>query len=179
MYISMIAAVSLNAVIGVDNKLPWHLPKDLARFKELTLNNTVIMGRNTYESLPIRPLPNRQNIVVTRNLNYSAPGCVVASDIEDALDAASHPIFIIGGASLYAQTLYLANDLYLTEVATTIHPAKSCVTFPYYDPNDWVIQSRDEHVDDTGLAYAFVHRLRVRKNQDASTHYPFSAKLLD
>ena len=115
--VSVIAALARNRVIGIDNRLPWRLPEDLAHFKALTLNHPILMGRKTFESLG-RPLPGRINIVITRNPGYRRDGCLVADSIPAALalcrDAAE--IFFIGGAELYAQAIPLADRLYLTEV---------------------------------------------------------------
>ena len=115
--ISIIAAVSNNGVIGVDNKLPWDLPEDLKRFKELTTGNVVIMGRKTYESIG-KPLPNRINIVITRNKDFFAPDVIVTNSLESALLKAGgdKDIFIIGGGEIYKQSMGFADKLYITEV---------------------------------------------------------------
>ncbi len=113
--ISMIAAMDRNRLIGRDNDLPWRLPADLAFFKRTTLGKPIVMGRKTWESIG-RPLPGRQNIVVTRNADYSAEGCEVADSIDTAIALAgdAEEIMLIGGAGLYRQGLPLANCLYLT-----------------------------------------------------------------
>ena len=115
--ISIIAAVSNNGVIGVDNKLPWDLPEDLKRFKELTTGNVVIMGRKTYESIG-KPLPNRINIVITRNKDFFVPGVLTANSLNSALLKAggNKDIFIIGGGEIYEQSMGFADKLYITEV---------------------------------------------------------------
>ena len=115
--LTIIAAASNNNVIGNNNKLIWHIPKDLMRFKELTLNHAIIMGRKTFESLP-NPLPNRLNIVVTRNTNYNHEGILVCKSIEEALTHCkndSQP-FIIGGGEIYTQTIDIADKIELTRV---------------------------------------------------------------
>lgn len=115
--LTIIAAASNNNVIGNNNKLIWHIPKDLMRFKELTLNHAVIMGRKTFESLP-NPLPNRLNIVVTRNTNYNHDGIIVCKSIDKALTHCkndSQP-FIIGGGEIYSQTIELVDKIELTRV---------------------------------------------------------------
>jgi len=115
--LTIIAAASINNVIGNKNKLIWHISKDLIRFKELTLNHAVIMGRKTFESLPY-PLPNRLNIVVTRNTSYNNEGIVVCKSIEEALlhcKNDSQP-FIIGGGEIYSQTIDIADKIELTRV---------------------------------------------------------------
>jgi len=136
--ISIIAAMALNRVIGRDNNLPWRLPADLAHFKQITSGHTVILGRRNYESIG-RPLPNRQNIVVTRQAGYTASGCTVASDLCRALALASHDpeIFIIGGADIYRQMLPYAERLYLT----IVHAAPpGDVRFPCFDRGQWIMR---------------------------------------
>ena len=115
--LTIIAAASANNVIGFNNKLIWNIPKDLKRFKELTQGHSVIMGRKTFESLP-SPLPNRRNIVVTRNKDYSAEGIEVFSSIEDALDVCREDLqtFIIGGGEIYSQTINVVDKIELTRV---------------------------------------------------------------
>ena len=115
--LTIIAAASNNNVIGNNNKLIWHIPKDLIRFKKLTLNHAIIMGRKTFESLP-NPLPKRLNIVVTRNTNYNHEGIIVCESIKEALVHCkndSQP-FIIGGGEIYSQTIELVNKIELTRV---------------------------------------------------------------
>ena len=113
----MIAAMDENRLIGRDNALPWHLPADLAFFKRTTMGKPIVMGRKTWESIG-RPLPGRQNIVVTRNPELSAPGCELADSIESAITLAADAaeIMLIGGAGLYTQGLPLADCLYLTRI---------------------------------------------------------------
>lgn len=129
--ISVIAAVARNGVIGVDNRLPWRLPEDLAHFKALTLGHPVLMGRRTFESLG-RPLPGRSNVVITRNPDYRPAGCLVAASLADAIALCpeAEEVFFIGGAELYAQAIPLADRLYLTEVAID---AEGDARFPDYD----------------------------------------------
>ena len=115
--LTIIAAASANNVIGLDNKLIWNIPKDLKRFKRLTQGHSVIMGRKTFESLP-SPLPNRRNIVVTRNKEYSPEGIEVFSSVEDAIDVCKDDLqpFIIGGGEIYSQTINLVDKIELTRV---------------------------------------------------------------
>jgi dihydrofolate reductase len=117
MKIAIVVAMAANRVIGRDNRLPWHLPADLKHFKQLTLGKPIVMGRKTYESLG-RPLPKRTNIVVTRDRDYAAPGCVVVHSLEDALQAAgeSAEVMVIGGAEFYRQVLPHTDTIYLTRV---------------------------------------------------------------
>ena len=115
MKLSLIAAVSSNRVIGNNNRLPWHLPADLKHFKNLTLGKPVIMGRKTFDSIG-KPLPNRRNIVISRDKNLVIAGCEIFYSIDSALQAVSSEpeVMIIGGANLYAQTIARADQLYLT-----------------------------------------------------------------
>lgn len=113
-----IVTVSNNFVIGKDNKLLWHLPDDFKRFKELTSGCNVIMGRKTFESLP-KPLPNRKNIIITRNVDYIVPdGCIVVSSLEDALkvESISEDTYIIGGGEIYKQSMDIVDKLEVTLV---------------------------------------------------------------
>ncbi len=115
--LTIIAAVSINNVIGNNNKLIWKLSNDLKRFKNLTTNHSVIMGRKTFESLP-NPLPDRDNIVITRDTNYSKPNIQVCSSIEDAINLTKTDTqpFIIGGGEIYSQTINIADKIELTRV---------------------------------------------------------------
>jgi dihydrofolate reductase len=117
MRISIIAAMSVNRVIGVGGTIPWHIPADLERFKSLTMGHPVAMGRRTWESIS-RLLPGRTMIVVTRQKDYQAPGCIVVPDLKRALEAATDAdeIFICGGAELYREALQMAERIYLTIV---------------------------------------------------------------
>lgn len=154
--LTLIAAVARNGVIGIDNRLPWHLPADLKHFKALTLGNTVIMGRKTWESLPtsFRPLPGRRNIVVTRDADYRAEGAVVALSLPAAIAAAeSGEAFVIGGAEMYAAALPLADRLQLTEIDAAF---EGDTHFPAVDAHHWRETSRETHRDETGPGYAFV-----------------------
>ena len=117
MLISMIAAMAKNRVIGKDSQLPWHLPSDLQRFKRLTMGHVLLMGRRTFESIG-QPLPGRQTLVLSRNLQYQAEGFRIAADIEMGIQLASsaEELFICGGAEIYQQALPLAQRIYLTEL---------------------------------------------------------------
>ena len=115
--LTIIAAASTNNIIGLDNKLIWDIPRDLKRFKDLTQGHSVIMGRKTFESLP-KPLPNRTNIVVTRNTDYHHDGVIVCKSIEDALSHCkndSQP-FVIGGGEIYSQTINIVDKIELTRI---------------------------------------------------------------
>ena len=153
MIISLIAAVGKNNVIGVDNKLPWNLSADLKRFRAITSGKPVIMGRKTFESIG-KPLPNRKNIIITRDKNYKADGCIMASSSEEALNAAkgNKEIMIIGGEQVFKMFLPKANKMYLTIIEKDFD---GDAYFPEYDKNGWAEVSREEHKD-SGLKYAFV-----------------------
>lgn len=157
----LIAAIARNGVIGIDNRLPWHLPEDLRRFKELTTGHAVIMGRKTWESLPpkFRPLPGRHNIVVTRNAGYRAEGATVVHSIEEARIAAEGELaYVIGGAEIYVQALPLAVRLEITEIDADF---AGDAGFPARDPAVWREAARTDGVSADGLAYAFVSYDRV------------------
>jgi dihydrofolate reductase len=156
MRLSAIVAMSENRVIGNDNRLPWHLPADLQHFKLVTLGKPIIMGRKTFESIG-RPLPGRQNIIVTRDVDFLAPGCVVVHSIEAAISAASdqEEAFVIGGALLYEQMLPLVQCLYLT----VIHQAFEGDTFfPVIDMSEWtqVEEIRPELDEKNVYSYSFI-----------------------
>lgn len=154
--ITLIAAVAANRVIGSDNAMPWHLPEDFAFFKRYTLGKPVIMGRKTWESLPKKPLPGRRNLVITRQTDFQAEGAEVFGSLNEALAAcaADTEALIIGGAQIYAQALPLATDLRLTEI--DLKPEGDAL-FPEFQAADWRECSRETHVSDKGIAFAFVH----------------------
>jgi dihydrofolate reductase len=160
--ISAIAAMSENHVIGDHNELPWYLPADLKHFKTLTTGHPILMGRKTYESIGM-PLPNRTNIILTRNPDFKAPECLVVQSIEEAVERAStnhDEIFIIGGADVYKQLLPTVDRLYLTIVHYTF---EGDAYFPEINPSEWKESSRIRHEadDDNDYAYSFVIYDRV------------------
>lgn len=167
--LTLIAAMARNRVIGRTvngvGTLPWQLPEDLRHFRELTTGKPVIMGRKTWESLPVkfRPLPGRLNVVVTRQSDYQAPGATVVATPAAALDAcgSAPEAFVIGGAELYRQTLALADRLELTEIALDVPDGDAF--FPPIDAADWLEHARSEHRAENGLAYAFVRMDRRQK----------------
>ena len=154
--ITLIAAVARNGVIGSNNALPWHLPEDMKHFRQLTTGNVVIMGRKTWESLParFRPLPDRLNVVVTRNVDYAAAGATVVHALDEALKVgAGRTAFIIGGAELYAHALQKAERLELTEIDADID---GDAYFPTFDRAQWREVGRENGISAEGLRYAFV-----------------------
>lgn len=167
MRITIIVALAENRAIGYQNRLLYWLPNDLKRFKSLTVGNTIVMGSNTFRSLPKGALPNRRNIVLSRRGSASDfPGADLFRSLEDALadckcreeqgDTQSHEIFIIGGASVYREALSVANRLCLTCIADT--PAVADTFFPDFSADDWCETFREEHEIDERHAhpYAFV-----------------------
>lgn len=155
----LVAALAENRAIGLGGALPWRLPEDLKRFKRLTVGKTILMGRKTWDSLG-RPLPERENWVLTRDPDFAAPGARAFRGLEAALDA--HPggeLMVIGGADLYRQTLPLATRLELTQVHAEV---EGDAFFPKLDPAQWHEQRREDHPADArhAHAYSFVTLLR-------------------
>ncbi len=161
--ISIIVAIDCNNAIGADNKLIYWLPDDLKRFKKLTTGNTIIMGRKTFESLPKGALPNRRNIVLSRNTELQFPGADTFPSLKAALEDCriqaeqgredAKEVFIIGGASVYRQALPLADRLCLTEIDATSESADTF--FPEFDRSQWVETFREDHLSDERHAYPF------------------------
>lgn len=157
MRIVLVAAVADGGVIGRDGTIPWHLPEDVARFRDLTMGHPVLMGRLTWESIPerFRPLPGRRNIVVTRRPDWEAQGAERAASLPDALAlvADEEVVFVIGGAHLYADALAVADELALTEVE---HAIDGDTYFPRWDPAVFVEIAREPHVGADGTVFSFV-----------------------
>ena len=152
--LSIIVAMSSNRVIGVNNSLPWHLSEDLKRFKSLTTGHTIIMGRKTYESIG-RPLPNRRNIVISRNMEASYKGAEVVHSIEDAFSISrnDNEVFVIGGSNIYEQALSLVDHLYITEIKKSF---SGDAFFPEINKQIWTESSREDHITNDGLDFSFV-----------------------
>ena len=153
--ISIIVAFDKNLAIGKDNKLCWRQSADLKRFKQLTTGKTVVMGRKTYESIG-KPLPNRNNIVLTRS-NIEIENCKVVNSIDDVLKI-KDDVFIIGGGEIYKQFLHLSNKLYVTKIDAEI---EADAYFPEFD-SDWRIESVDSHLKDdkNEYNYKFINYVR-------------------
>ncbi|TAL60289.1 MAG: dihydrofolate reductase, partial [Bacteroidetes bacterium] len=163
MIISLIVAVSENNVIGKNNALPWHLPADIKYFRDTTMGHCVIMGRKNYDSIPLkyRPLDGRTNMVVTRQKDFKAEGCIVVNSIEDALKEAEkvifqtpnsqlptpnpEEVFIIGGADIYRQTIAVADKIYYTKIHDSF---EGDAFFPSIDPTKWELLSKKDVVAD-------------------------------
>ena len=152
--ITIIAAVAENNAIGLDGKLLYWLPADLRRFKALTTGHTIIMGRKTFESLPKGALPNRRNVVLSRS-KQDFPGAETFASLNEALASCSptEDIYIIGGASVYAEALPLADRLCLTEVHNT--PQEADAFFPAFDQKEWKIDFCEKHEPDEKHAQSF------------------------
>lgn len=161
---SIIVAVSDNNVIGKNGKMPWHLKTDLQRFKKLTENHVIIMGRNCFNSIG-RPLPNRTNIVISRNQDLEIPGCVVKPSLQYAADYANSKNdcspFIIGGGIIYRQAINIVNYIYLTKVHTTIEDGDTF--FPELDMTKWETVSTEEFMADDENDYDTTFMVLKRK----------------
>jgi len=151
--LSLIWAMDSNRLIGRDNALPWHLPADLAFFKRSTLGKPILMGRKTYQSIG-RPLPGRQNIVITRDPGFSAAGCDIATGIDAALrlSANAEEVMLIGGASLYEQAIGRASRLYITRIHGQF---EGDTWFPEFNLDDWNIESRENFDADQANPYPY------------------------
>ena len=162
--VTIIAAVSENGVIGRGGGLPWHLSDDLKHFKKLTTGHTVIMGRRTFESFGARPLPNRRNIIITRNKKYSPEGVEVAASFDDALSLSSDDdeVFVCGGQQVYEQAIPLAGRMYLSHVEAIIEGGDTF--FPEYESDNWQLCDEWRHEPDDLNDYAFAVRWYERKS---------------
>lgn len=161
--LAAIVAMAENRIIGVNNQLPWHLPADLKHFKTLTTGHTIIMGRKTYLSIG-KPLPNRTNIVISRDPDFNAEGCLVAHSLEDAIVLGKkneqEMLFIIGGATLYEQAMLYVDRLYITLVHQYIEGDTS---FPLLDTHNWqeIERERFEADEKNQYAYSFLTLERI------------------
>lgn len=159
--IAIIVAIAENYAIGKNNDLLWHISNDLKRFKKITSGNPVVMGKKTFFSLPIRPLPNRKNIVITDTPGEIIDGCTMAYSIDDAVEKMDDgkTNFIIGGGSVYAQFLPLADKLYLTRVHKDFD---ADVFFPEINFEAWEKVFEEPHIDEE-LPYTFQEFIRKNK----------------
>lgn len=163
MKLSLIVAFDKNRLIGRDNGLPWHLPADLKHFKSLTMGHHMIMGRKTFESIG-KPLPGRTTVIITRQKNFMAEGCIVVHHLDDALAYCSkeEEVFIIGGAQIFNCTLPLADHLYITEID---HAFEGDTHFPEILPEEWKQISFERHEADekNGWPYTFINYRRKKQ----------------
>lgn len=158
---SIVVAVARNGVIGRDNRLPWKLPKDLAYFKRVTMGHPVVMGRRTWESIG-KALAGRHNIMVTHNPSLEAPGATVVTSLADAWKAAGDvgEVSIIGGTSIFRETLPIADRIHLTEIEAKVD---GDTFFPPFDRGDWVEREVERHPADERHAYPFRIVLLTRR----------------
>jgi dihydrofolate reductase len=159
--ISIIAAVSKNGVIGKNGGIPWKLRDDMRHFMETTTGHPVIMGRGTFESMDKRPLKDRQNIVITSQSDYEAPGCIITLSLEDALSKAAQDPFIVGGSGVYKEALDRAGMLYLTRVDTEI---EGDTFFPDFDLSEWQLTNSEPHAKNERNEYNFTIEIYERKH---------------
>jgi dihydrofolate reductase len=163
--ISLIAATDLNRGISRDNRLPWHLQKDLKRFKSLTMGHHLVMGRKTFETIG-KHLPGRIMIIISRNKSYHPDGFIVASSIEEALEIAklNHEteVFIIGGGDVFTQSIHLAHKIYLTRVNSD---ASADIFFPKIDPLKWKLIHYEENTQDEQNEYASTFSILIRTDK--------------
>ncbi|MFC3885081.1 dihydrofolate reductase [Bacillus songklensis] len=160
--ISFLVAMDKNRVIGRDNQLPWHLPADLKFFKEITMGHPVIMGRKTHESIG-RPLPGRENIIITRNEHYKAEGCTVLhsiSAIKEIEEQRNEELFVIGGAQIFQHTFPIADRLYITWIEEEF---EGDTYFPEFDEHDWELVSRKKGIKDEKNPYDYYFLMYDRK----------------
>jgi dihydrofolate reductase len=158
--VGLIWAQSASGVIGRAGEIPWRLPEDMSRFKDLTIGHTVVMGRRTWESLParVRPLPGRRNVVLTRQADYMAEGAVVVTSLEDALK--DRDIWVIGGAEIYALALPRATRCEVTEVDVDLPRRDDDAVAPVLDEG-WLAEDADWQVSRDGLRYRFSSYRRI------------------
>lgn len=160
--ISIIVAIAENNAIGKDNKLLWYLPDDLKRFKRLTTGHPVIMGKKTFESLPIKPLPNRTNIVLTDIPDEKIEGCTMAYSIDDALSKCpdGEECFVMGGGMIYRQFLEIADRLYITFIHKNF---EADTFFPEVDYSNWTLVEEEKHEDKGNSTFSFTYTLYEKK----------------
>lgn len=163
MIISLIVAMDQNGGIGKNNRLPWHLPSDLKRFKKLTMGHVVVMGRRTYETIG-KPLPGREMVVITHQKDYFARGCTVVHSLREATEVAEanheSEVFIIGGGEIFPQVIDLADKIYLTTVHTDAH---ADVFIPKIDSNQWSVVSRETTPENDQDEYRSDFSILIRK----------------
>lgn len=162
MTVSLLLAMDRNNGIGLDNKMPWRLPADLAYFKALTVGHTIVMGRKTFESVGSKPLKDRRNVVLTRDRSFQADGCETAHSLEEALERYGHEeeLFIVGGGEIYAKAMPYADKLYITVID---HDFAVDTYFPQVNEAEWRIAAERPGVRDERNPYDYVFRVYERK----------------
>ncbi|NOR80524.1 MAG: dihydrofolate reductase [Methyloprofundus sp.] len=153
MKLSLIVAMATNRTIGINKQMPWHLSADLKKFKKITMGHTIIMGRKTFESIG-RPLPGRQNIIISRDPLYQQQGCLVFNDLGSALQdcAEVDEVFVIGGATLYEATLAQADRLYITEIQQAFD---GDTWFPEFKQDQWHEVAREDIANDSSVEFNY------------------------
>ena len=159
--ITLIAAAAENNALGKDNDLLWHLPEDFKRFKQITSGHYIIMGRKTFESFP-KPLPNRTHIIITRQVDYLAEGCLVVHSLEEALAIGpqNEEVFIIGGAQIYKQALPFADKIDLTRVHIELD---ADAFFPEFNTSEWNLVFSEKQFKDEKHQYDFTFETYIKK----------------
>ncbi len=159
--IILIAAASENNALGKENKLLWHLPDDFKRFKTITSGHYIIMGRKTFESFP-KPLPNRTHIIITRQKNYTFPDCIIATNLENALELApkNEAVFIIGGGEIYKQSIDIADKIELTRVHSTF---EADTFFPEISLDKWKLVMKENHKKDEKHKFEYTFETYIKK----------------
>ncbi|OMQ10919.1 dihydrofolate reductase [[Flexibacter] sp. ATCC 35103] len=159
--IIMIAAVAENNALGKNNELVWHLPNDFKRFKSLTTNHHIIMGRKTFESFP-KPLPNRVHVIITRQKDYNPEGCIVVDSIENAIAACpeNEDSYIIGGGEIYNLALPYTDIIEITKVH---HTFEADTFFPKINNNEWQLVESEENLKDDKHLYDYTYETYIRK----------------
>lgn len=161
--ISLIVACDDNNAIGRNNEIPWHLSSDLKRFKSITMGNTIIMGKKTWLSLPVKPLKGRKNIVISSSMPQT-DGCIVCRNIDEAFKNTNQEenIFIIGGASIYNQTMQYADELIVTHIYKSFENTDAF--FPEIKLSEWIISEQSDvfHDEKSNLNYKYITYKRIR-----------------
>jgi dihydrofolate reductase len=165
--ISLVVARAANGTIGRGGELPWHLPSDMRHFRELTTGHTVLMGRKTFESIPskYRPLPERRNLVLSSSAELELSGAEVFHDLPSALEACESECFVIGGGTVYDETLPLADRVYATEVE---HNLEGDTFFPSIDSPEWQLAERSASIEENGLNLSFAVYERAARERTVS-----------
>ncbi len=162
--ISLLVAMDQNNLIGRDNQLPWHLPADLAYFKQVTMGHPIVMGRKTYDSIG-RPLPGRENIIVTRNPAFTMEGCKVIHSIEEIIKLNNNDkeqeLFVIGGSEIFKEILPFADKLYITEIDEAF---EGDTFFPEIHQKEWVLLHKEKGIKDEKNPYDYYFSVYTRAN---------------
>ncbi len=164
--LTLIAAIATNNALGKDNQLVWHLPIDFKRFKSLTTDHYIVLGRKTFESFP-KPLPNRTHVIITRQKNYPVPeGCIVVGSLEEALATCpkNEEVFIIGGGEIYKQSIDMADKIEITRVHTIV---EADTFFPEIDLEKWQLNFEEHHTKDEKHAFDFTFQTFIKSNRNS------------